>query len=66
MEHLLGDSENVVLKAIEIINECNVAERRDNSKEVERLDKLIAKIQKRIDQFSIMRADGEIDKEEYI
>lgn len=66
MELLLGDSKNAVLRAIEIINECYVAEKRDNSKEVESLDKSIAKLKKRIDKFSIMRADGEIDKEEYI
>ena len=66
MELLLGDGKNAVLRAIEIINECYVAEKRDNSKEVESLDKSIAKLKKRIDKFSIMRADGEIDKEEYI
>lgn len=65
MELLFEDGQKAVLRALEIINECKVVEKDDNSKKIELLDKDIEKLQKRIDNFSFMRADGEISKEEY-
>ena len=47
-------------------NECKVAEKNDNTVELETLEKSIARLQKRIDKFNVMYADDTISKEEYL
>ena len=49
-----------------MINECKVAEKNDNTVELETLEKSIARLQKRIDKFNVMYADDTISKEEYL
>lgn len=65
MELLLKDGKEVINRALEIINECKVAEVNDSTKELNEFDKSIAKLQKRIDNFNLMFADGDISREEY-
>lgn len=66
MKMLLEDGDKAVLRAIEIINECKVTEKNDNTIELEMIEKSIAKQQKRIDKFNMMYADDTISKEEYL